>query len=51
MFCFLDVVAAAGEAVSRQSRNGTAATPADPVLASAVTIAAAEAELLKKWYC
>ena len=42
MFCLVDIVASAEEAVSR---NGTAAPPTAPVPAPAVAIAAAEAEL------
>ena len=42
MFCFLDIVAAAGKAVSSSSRNGTSAPPTAQVPASAFAIAAAE---------
>ena len=45
MFCFVDLVTAAGEAVSSNSRNITAVPPTSPISASAVVIVAAEEEL------
>ena len=44
MFCFVHIVASAGEPVSR---NGTAAPPTTQVPASAVVISAAEADVFK----
>ena len=45
MFCFVDLVTAAGEAVCSNSRNITAVPPTSPISASAVVIVAAEEEL------
>ena len=45
MFCFVDLVTAAGEAVSSSSRNITAVPPTAPISDSAVANAAAEEEL------
>ena len=45
MFCFVDIVTAAGEAVSCSSRNITAVPPTALISAAADAIVAAEEEL------